>query len=1420
MSRFFITILLFFLIAQSASGQGKRNFELPAGITSDDFEPDVVVVKMRSELSNPESRSARPFSIEEIVTKITRAEKINKVFPQHQPVQFNPALRSSEKKTDLSLIYKIRLQKGEDLVEVINKLLQQEGVEYAEPYYYIRPLQHIPNDPDAALNGNQGYLKVIKAYEAWEITKGDTNVVIGVLDTGYNPDHEDLKTNLKFNFADPINNIDDDNDGFLDNYSGWDFANNDNKPIADKNGHGTEVLGISSASSNNGKGISGTGYNSKFMPIKIYKSEDDTFSFGYEAIVYAADKGCKVMNLSWGSPGVISKFVQDIINYAVLTKDVVIVAAAGNTPNQLNFYPASYQNVLSVGATDLDDNKASWATYSYEIDIMAPGQNVYTTKNNGAYGLSQGSSMSAPMVAGAAALVRAKFPSLNALQIKEKLRITADDIYNIPYNQTFEGKLGKGRLNMKKAVSNLVSPAIRMEEFSYNNGFGPYAFFGDTVLVTAQFKNFLDPASNCRVTLSSSSPYVTVLASGFNLGSINTLQTKDNLTNPFKFVIHHDLPPGEKIAFKLSYDDGGYTDFQFFEIESSPDYVTLGNESVSLTISGNGNLGYFTDDYNKGQGFVFNDKKLLERIGLMIATGQENVYNNVINQFSSGKRNKDFKTLKPIKLYNNGFAHIEARSQFEDNSTELAKINLKIEQKLLAFKEIPDPDFLILEYRITNMSGQDFNQLYTGLFADWDLNNLQKNRVEWDQTTGLTYIFDPAKPDLYAGMAILTEQDISSFALLNESNHSSDIAFDDLFTRPEKYKTMTNGTTLAQGMQVNDYSQVISGKTVSLNNTEAFKIAFALVAGTSLENLKKNLASARKQYAEHMKNPPLLSTQYICEGESATINPSEGTNYRFYGDKELQNLLHTGTTYKTGPLEQDRVFYLVNIDHGYNGEVMQSKIIINRTVTDFKVSPDSLIITEGGDNWVQFSDISPNGIKWSWDFGNGYGSTSKDPKIKFNESGTYNVKLVVENNSGCKNTIYKTFKVLKKSPEPILTNQQICQGEEVFISAKNSSFIRVFALPEDTTPIYEGPVFEPEKLSTDTTFFISNSEFEIESIRKPVTIRVSPQKAAIKISPDPDLTVKNKFIFKNSSLNSTRNEWYINGIKISEAPEIIVDYSQYENIDLKFYSWNPENCQDSVIRNIEIKKSASPVLEKAVSCNGKPAIVAPGNGINFYFYEDPMMQKLLHKGSNYITSSLTKVYVTGVDNFLESDPLEVKIFNQDFNADFSFEPQILNLSVSNTVTFTDISESGSKWHWNFGNGLIQNIKDPVQNFDTPGEYLISLIVDNDQGCQDTITKTLMVVNITSIPGQEIKISALDIYPNPFSHEFSLSFTNVSGPKINIEVVDALGKIILEKEILKEEDVIKLNLEGCPSGVYHLKAFTEKENFFKRIIKNP
>ncbi|MCK5703665.1 MAG: S8 family serine peptidase, partial [Cyclobacteriaceae bacterium] len=523
-----------------------------SGNSVNNFQKNFIVLKFKT----PKTPNGRvSFSHD------TQLEKLKKIidYVDHHQIFANKSISNARSSSSaLQNIYRIRLKSGSNIWNKLARLNQLDFIEYAEPLPQ-NELLFIPNDPQADPDGGlQDYLTVIKAYEGWQIDQSDSSMVIGIVDTGVNMNHEDLG-NIAFNYADPINGVDDDGDGYIDNFYGWDLADNDYDPTADGHPHGTPVAGMSSASTNNGIGMAGIGFKSKYLPVKIAKTSTSILTHGYAGIVYAADHGCKVINLSWGSAGSYSKYAQDVINYAVLEKDVVVVAAAGNTHEELNFYPASYDNVLSVGASDINDNLAPWATYSHFIDIMAPGDNVFSTKNNGGYEKTTGSSFAAPLVAGAAALVRSHFPEMSALQVMEQLRVTSDNIYSVGSNMDFYGQLGRGRLNVQRALSDILTPSIRLSEFQYESNHGKLIFPGDTVNMLLMFTNYLRNAENITITISNPSANVSWEIDQIYIDKLGEFESYQNNENPISFIVNPDVPPGERLLFRIDFVGNNYT---------------------------------------------------------------------------------------------------------------------------------------------------------------------------------------------------------------------------------------------------------------------------------------------------------------------------------------------------------------------------------------------------------------------------------------------------------------------------------------------------------------------------------------------------------------------------------------------------------------------------------------------------------------------------------------------------------------------------------------------------------------------------------------------------------------------------------------------------------------------------------------------
>lgn len=327
------------------------------------------------------------------------------------------------------------------------------GVEYAEPDYIAQPAYE-PNDPCYG-DGTQWGPQKIFAPQAWDFCKGDSNVVVAVIDWGVDLQHPDLATEMWTNASEiPDNGIDDDGNGYIDDVYGWDFANNDNDPRQDDYGHGSHVAGIAAAATDNGVGIAGVAFNSRIMAVKVGYTDPDTgkhlarytdIAYG---IMYAADNGAKVINLSLGGYGY-SSGLKGAVNYA-WDAGCVLVGAAGNNNKSDPLYPAAYDNVIGVSATDQNDARASWSNYGAHVAVAAPGSSIYSTYWNGSstYAYMSGTSMAAPHVAGLAALLFAQDDTRTNAAVRSVIERSADDLGDVSWDQYY----GYGRINAYKAL--------------------------------------------------------------------------------------------------------------------------------------------------------------------------------------------------------------------------------------------------------------------------------------------------------------------------------------------------------------------------------------------------------------------------------------------------------------------------------------------------------------------------------------------------------------------------------------------------------------------------------------------------------------------------------------------------------------------------------------------------------------------------------------------------------------------------------------------------------------------------------------------------------------------------------------------------------------------------------------------------------
>ena len=493
-----------------------------------------VILKLRRGVAN--ERRGVEFDVPAIdaVMQQIGASSRTPLFPR-APMSSTPAGVSGAAPSDAGFdrVYIVGYDGPFDPKWVSERLAATSAVDYAEPYYFFTTDGSPVNDPQLA---QQYWLSVIKAQEAWDVTLGSPDVLIAIIDSGVDWTHEDLSESIWENVAETgtdgqgndrrTNGVDDDGNGFTDDWHGWDLVGNvsiedlmsrrfapDNNAAPLLNGtHGTTVAGCAAARTNNGKGIASPGYSASILPVKVAADSVTTaISAGYEGIIYAADMRAAIINCSFG--GAItggSQALQQVIDYAS-AQGALVVAASGNSGQNVEavtHVPAGLNGVLSVGATGMSDYAdTSYTNSGLGVHVYAPGTNVLTTYPGNRYagnGIT-GTSFSSPITAGVASLVLAVHPTWSAAQVATQLRITGDRT-NINNASRFAPHFFR-RVNAKRAVtinrsfdSGERMPGLAIESFRLNGRTrDTIRSLDDVMTVTLSLKNLLAPTTDLKI---------------------------------------------------------------------------------------------------------------------------------------------------------------------------------------------------------------------------------------------------------------------------------------------------------------------------------------------------------------------------------------------------------------------------------------------------------------------------------------------------------------------------------------------------------------------------------------------------------------------------------------------------------------------------------------------------------------------------------------------------------------------------------------------------------------------------------------------------------------------------------------------------------------------------------------------------------
>ena len=789
------------------------------------------------------------------------------------------------------------------LAEILTNLPE---VDYAEPRYIYKTSYKITDDPI-----NNSFVSAHNFPEGWKIEQGSSDIIIGIVDSGVNYNHEDLKNKQWLNVDEiPDNGIDDDENGYVDDYLGWDFwesggfnsvpITSDNDPFDKNSGHGTHVAGIATAEANNGVGLIGAGYNSRYMAIKVGGAADNPntplvdesslVGFGYEGILYAFENDAQIINCSWGGDD-ISSFGEEVLRI-VTEGGSLVISAAGNDNSSDPGYPSANENVLSVGAIEPSGVKASYSNYGETVDVFAVGtsRSSFGALTN-EYATLTGTSMSSPVVAGLAALLKAQNPSWSLERIKFQITSTAESIDDI--NSGFEpSSFGNGSINAFKALEQAV-PILKIDSLVTINKEGEELDLNEEGFIKLFIKNLGAFAESVSITPRVSNTNFNFEVDKINIGSINTDEIKE-IEIPISLDENFSETLFTNLIIEYLEETSGFTDENIIEYRDFQ-FKTLQGNNIAMSFSPNGAIGFYDfSNSSGGVGFIPNIKDGLANTRNILFEGgiilQSNGYLANTLRTNLNNASKDFNPVNTFKFSKSNNHSIGTTKFSPYENTKLSDLNIKLTTHSFSNTELEN--VIILNYEIFNTSSTlSFSDVYLGLFNDWDIgensNEISDNSSNYLTEEKILYVYGNHFSDSIYVSTLSLNNPSSILAIDNGFDgpfSRTQFSLYDGFTNSEKSNSLTAGTQFGILNSVDISTVVASGPFYIAPNT-SISIAFVYAYGNTLNELVNGINAARNldilEISDINTNPDLyLPDKFtVFQNYPNPFNPS--TNIRF-----------------------------------------------------------------------------------------------------------------------------------------------------------------------------------------------------------------------------------------------------------------------------------------------------------------------------------------------------------------------------------------------------------------------------------------------------------------------------------------------------------------------------------------------------------
>ena len=777
--------------------------------------------------------------------------------------------------------------------EAARRLAALPGVVFAEPYFVHRAAA-LPNDP---LLGEQLNLVLVGAEAAWDLSRGETHPEpVAIVDGGIDITHPDLAANILLNAADPPNGLDDDGNGFVDDTRGWNFAAGTDDPAAFAAvtpaavRHGTHVAGLVAAVANNGRGVAGLTWNDRVLCVAAGDAtRDDAVVFGYQGILYAAERGARVINCSWGR-----QLTTSLLEQAVLARvhelGALVVAAAGNDAQAFPFYPAAYPEVIGV-VNVTDDGQPHYSTnYGSWVDLAAPGVDVLSLFPGDALGRLTGTSMASPLVAAAAALLWGREPALDAAGVALRLRVTAASL--AASAGAAAAGLGNGLLDVAGALT-WTGPGYALAGVEVSEEAGDADGVvepGESVLLRPRWRNLLgNGQAPVAVRLACLSPHATVTQDSATLAPLATAEVA-GVDRPLRLTIAPTAPVGTvlTLTWALTGPEAGtpYRDRQASELVVTPLFHDLADGEVKVTLAANGRLGFAGrggGDGRDGAGVRYVPIGQLDGNGpldnllfegaLLVGTGPDRV-SDAARYSGNGAYQRDFNpgsshdapralAVLPLPGGRERVARVAAAFR-DDLSTNPQQVPLPVEVHWLGLAPLDaqPPGVTLLLTSVINRGAATLVGLRYGYFLDWDLNGggffpaFSANSTAWDEASGAGLVW---RDDLADGQSVATAlvpegQEPTLFRAVTNDGSAGGWGIYDGFLDAEKWEALAAADGPLAAVST-DVSQVLAGGPVDLAPGDSVRFVLVLAVGATRAAAKIHVAGGRELAGRVLQAP-------------------------------------------------------------------------------------------------------------------------------------------------------------------------------------------------------------------------------------------------------------------------------------------------------------------------------------------------------------------------------------------------------------------------------------------------------------------------------------------------------------------------------------------------------------------------------------